>query len=118
MNTIEKEAEHYSEICGFQSNYPHDKLSSRDGFKAGVEFAQRWIPVGEELPCHTTLDLHNAVNVKFKTIHGYERECTATLESVSQHCFENSPYHNRWYVYPSGGHELKTVTHWRPIERM
>ena len=88
----------------------------RAAFKAGVEFAQRWISVEEELPEFTTIDYHNAVNVRFKTICGDVRECTATLEKVSQHNFENSPYHNRWFVYPSGGHELKTVTHWRPIE--
>ena len=85
-------------------------------FKAGVEFAQRWISVEDELPEITTINNHNHVNVKFKTINGDERVCTATLESVSQHCGENSPMHNVWYAYPSGGHILKNVTHWRPIE--
>ena len=39
--------------------------------------------------------------------------CSATLEEISQHCFENSPKHKRWFIFPSAGHELKTVTHWR-----
>ena len=86
------------------------------GFEAGVEFAQRWISVEDELPEITTINNHNAVNVKFKTIHGDERVCTATLESVSQYCGENSPMNDVWYVYPSGGHVLRNVTHWRPIE--
>ena len=85
-------------------------------FKAGVEFAQRWISVEDELPEITTINNHNAVNVKFKTIYGDERVCTATLESFSQHCGENSPMNDVWYVYPSGGHVLRNVTHWRPIE--
>ena len=87
-----------------------------DGFEAGVEFAQRWISVEDELPEITTINNHNAVNVKFKTIYGDERVCTATLESFSQHCGENSPMNDVWYVYPSGGHVLRNVTHWRPIE--
>ena len=89
---------------------------SEAGFKAGVEFAQRWISVEDELPEITTINNHNAVNVKFKTIYGDERVCTATLESFSQHCGENSPMNDVWYVYPSGGHVLRNVTHWRPIE--
>jgi hypothetical protein len=50
MKTIELEAEKYSELCRLKSNYPHDKRSSYDGFKSGVQFAQRWIPIEEELP--------------------------------------------------------------------
>ena len=118
MKTIDEAAKDY--VKGFGGN-PELSLSeiieyAIEDFKAGAEFAQRWIPVDDELPEYTTIDKHNAVNVKFTTINGDVRECTATLELVSQHCFENSPMHNRWFVYPSGGHELKTVTHWRPIE--
>ena len=56
MKTIEEAAENY-----IQSKYKEFALLDiigedtsikdfRDDFKAGVEFAQRWIPVEEELP--------------------------------------------------------------------
>jgi len=114
MKTIEEAAKEFSSKTYLTCN-EIDLNHDLDVFKAGVEFAQRWIPIEEELPPYTTTNKHNAVNVKFKTIHNDERECTATFEAVSQHCFKNSPYHNRWFAYPSGGHELRNVTHWRPI---
>jgi hypothetical protein len=77
----------------------------------------KWIKVEDELPEVSGFDSHNAVNVKFTINTGEIRECTATLEAVTRHCFENSPIDKRWYVYPLGGHELKTITHWRPINR-
>ncbi|MHB8871730.1 MAG: hypothetical protein ACYC5G_04720 [Candidatus Doudnabacteria bacterium] len=87
------------------------------GFYSGVEFSQRWIPVEEELPELTDGATNNAVNVKFITIHGDTMKCTAVLEPITRHSGSDSPVDLRWYVYPSIGHELKTVTHWRPMER-
>ena len=118
MKTIEEAAiEHMSKINLSQEN----KQYICDGdfgisFHEGVEFAQRWIPVEEELPEYTDLKNHNPINVKFTTILGEERVCTATFEKVRRHLFENSPYDDAWVVYPSGGMRLTTVTHWRPIE--
>lgn len=112
METIKEAAHEYFRKAQLGLENP----GSESGFIAGVKFTQRWISVEEELPEITTLNKHNAVNVKFKTIYGDERVCTATLESVSQHCGENSPMNDVWYVYPSGGHVLRNVTHWRPIE--
>jgi hypothetical protein len=84
--------------------------------KERIEFANRFIPVEEELPELTTGDIHNAVNVKFITIHREEKKCTAVLEPITRHSGEDSPVDFRWFVYPSIGYELKTVTHWRPID--
>jgi hypothetical protein len=46
MKTIEEAAAEYAEkeLNGLQY------LTAEDAFKAGVEFAQRWIPVEEEYP--------------------------------------------------------------------
>ena len=84
-------------------------------FEAGIAYAKRWIPVEESKPPFSTFDAHNTVLVRYTTILGETRECTAQLHLVAQHNFDNSPYHARWYVYPSGGHKLETVTHWRHI---
>ena len=123
MKTIEEAAvflsnENFLSNINWSCTSELERLKTKyyDGFKAGAEFAQRWISVEDELPEFTTINNQNEVNVKFKTIHGDERVCTATLESVSQHCGENSPMNNVWYVYPSGGSILRNVTHWRPIE--
>ena len=114
MKKIEEGAEIYYQSNEYKKSNSLNRFDNI--FKAGVEFAQRWISVEDELPEITTINNHNAVNVKFKTIYGDERVCTATLESFPQHCGENSPMNDVWYVYPSGGHVLRNVTHWRPIE--
>ena len=116
MKTIVEESRLYAESKANPMFRSLEVSIAEKAFKAGVEFAQRWISVEDELPEITTINNHNAVNVKFKTIYGDERVCTATLESFSQHCGENSPMNDVWYVYPSGGHVLRNVTHWRPIE--
>ena len=121
MKTIEEAADNY-----IQSKYKEFALLDiigedtsikdfRDDFKAGVKFAQRWIPIEEELPEYTDFKNHNPINVKFTTILGEERVCTATFEKVRRHLFENSPYDDAWIIYPSGGRRLTTITHWRPI---
>ena len=84
-------------------------------FMLGVEFAQRWISVEDELPKYDSLEFDNKINVKFLDIFGKEQICTAIFCQVSQHCGDNSPMIDTWYVYPSGGHKLNAVTHWRPI---
>ncbi|HEY5590640.1 MAG TPA: hypothetical protein VIK55_06440 [Paludibacter sp.] len=114
MKTIKEAAREYaitkssSEV--FQNQHVLD-------FKAGSAEAQRWIPIEEELPEFTSAYFHNAVNVRFAINTGEVRETTATLEAVPRHNFNPSPVDSRWFIYPSSGHELKAVTHFRPIER-
>ena len=76
-------------------------------FKAGVEFAQRWIPVEEELP-----DVGETVLTKMEKRHGDTRVqnyySTATrLENQGEWQDVNWVDHSM-----SFGH----ITHWRPIE--
>ena len=47
MKTIEEAAKDFNDS---HVNGHHPQKWVSDIFKAGVEFAQRWIPVGEELP--------------------------------------------------------------------
>ena len=119
MKTIERAASIYAEpIASDLSHKNMDDLNICDledyiveSFESGVEFATKWIPVEEELPEYTDFKNHNPINVKFTTILGEERVCTATFEKVRRHLFENSPYDDAWIVYPSGGRRLTTVTH-------
>ena len=75
----------------------------RAAFKAGVEFAQRWISVEDELP-----------NADEKT-NGLSKVVIAKCEDLAD---EVSAYYNTinkdWRIYPIG--LIIKVTHWRPIE--
>ena len=98
------------------ANYKIQLLFDSEIEKVKKEYEEklRWIPIEEKLPEISSLEKYNVVNVKFKTFKtDEEMVCSATLEEISQHCFENSPKHKRWFIFPSAGHELKTVTHWR-----
>jgi hypothetical protein len=58
MKTIKEAAEEYAEKHAFRVPYdgtgefyaPTDLKASRDGFIAGVEYAQRWIKTADERP--------------------------------------------------------------------
>jgi hypothetical protein len=69
------------------------------GFIKGVEFAQRWIPVGEEIP--TELDYENNTN--------YVLAKTST--GNIQVAWRQSQYNEWWTNY----NKLQNITHWRPI---
>ena len=47
MRTVQSEAE---EICIYVDDTCDTKVVAYESFISGVEFAQRWIPVEEELP--------------------------------------------------------------------
>ena len=71
-----------------------------NGFKAGVEFSQRWIDVNDELPQQGDLVL-----VKYTIISG----CSdITLLELS--------YGNTWHCRGVDFRRPKAITHWRPIE--
>ena len=52
MKTIEEAAIECANIYlqGYRDSYPADENDFIDVFESGVEFAQRWIPIEEELP--------------------------------------------------------------------
>ena len=90
MKTIEEAASYHVD------NLPNNP-SFWDSFMAGVEFAQRWIPVSEELPVFGEVILfkpeESIVNVGF----WWHDNLFWTINALNH--------------YPSS-----TVTHWRPIE--
>jgi len=91
MNTIKEAAEEYA--------LKTDKANSEwvmEDFKAGVEFAQQWISVDEELP-------EKGSRVLLKNENGYIEIRTMGVNSISNGKLRNT----------IGGHP---VTHWRPIE--
>ena len=104
MKTIEEAIIEYSENADIdEETYIADVY---DGFKAGVEFAQRWIPVEEELP-----EVGAMVLTKMEKRHGdtwvQNYYSTATrLENQGEWQTVNWVDHSI-----SFGH----ITHWRPI---
>ena len=86
MKTIEEAVIEYSENADIdEETYIADVY---DGFKAGVEFAQRWIPVEEELP-------EKLVQVIVKLENGWHT--TTWITENGDFAFNVKP------------------THWRPI---
>lgn len=69
-----------------------------NGFKAGVEFAQRWIPVSEELP-----ESNHKGKVLTKGLMG---------SMIKEEFIELAKYRNNKF---SNEMDWKYVTHWRPI---
>lgn len=86
MKTIEEAAKYYSDANYKENDYGLTNIASNHAFKAGVEFAQRWIPVEEELP----------------------NECTFVLTK-----YKNT-YSVSWY--DGQFNEMYNPTHWRQIE--
>ena len=75
-------------------------------FKAGVEFAQRWIPVEEELP-----EIGEEVLVKRELRQGdtwVQRFCSVSTRLAPSGEWEDV----KW---SDVGHTRGIVTHWRPI---
>ena len=103
MKTIEDAAGYYANSCLY-----NDCITEREeSFKAGSEFAQRWISVEEELP-----PIGEMVLTKMEKRHGdtwvQHYYSTATrLENQGEWQDVNWVDHSM-----SFGH----ITHWRPIE--
>ena len=116
MNTIEEAARDYAEHeandfpsgdCRADMNLCEIEDWFKDAFKAGSEFAQRWISVEEELP-----PIGEMVLTKMEKRHGdtwvQHYYSTATrLENQGEWQDVNWVDHSM-----SFGH----ITHWRPIE--
>lgn len=94
MKTIEQAAKEYS------INFGNDSGVAKLAFKAGVEFAQRWISVDDEMPKPDT-----DVIVKFTIVEGCDG---LALAEYSDDCI----WHWRGYDFK----EPERITHWRPIE--
>ena len=94
-------------VEGYRDSYPANEGDFIDVFEAGVEFAQRWIPVDEELP-----EIGEKVLTKMEKRHGdtwvQNYYSTATrLENQGEWQTVNWVDHSI-----SFGH----ITHWRHID--
>lgn len=95
MKTIEEAAKKYSEL------FEH-KEAHRISFLNGVEFAQRWIPVEEDLPKADDF----SVNIEMKLDNNVV---------LSGYLFADGDF--MAYDQDGFGNKItKKVTHWRPIE--
>lgn len=103
MKTIKQAAKEYAALrC--KSDIWQNEIS-RD-FKAGVEFAQRWIPVEEELPKEFNSGFSNLVLTKnsFNNI------------LLERYDFDGKCFNAVRYDAKETGDGQ--VSHWRPIERI
>jgi hypothetical protein len=105
MKTIKKAAEEYvgKDIGTILLGYTPVERAKYDAFKSGVEFAQRWISVDEELPPCSDID----ILIKGINYEGQEGIVDIGYMHESVPCIEN-------FISLSG--EIYEVTHWRPIE--
>ena len=81
-----------------------------NGFKAGIELAQRWISIEEELP---DCNVFNKVLVKLlKTDYRYGRKDKyESIDLASVNCY------SQFIINLMNNEDAKLITHWRPIER-
>ena len=93
MKTIEQAAYDNCHNVENESNFI-------DGFMAGAAFAQRWIPVEEELPEIKRKSYQVLAKVK-PTLMGKVLYCAVTVYFSSKKALED---------------KFKNYTHWRPIE--
>ena len=88
-------------------NIAYDECKSNayfgNGFKKGVEFAQRWIPIEEELP-----EVGEIVLVKTKI-----NKVTTCEMYIPKDYLDNILGEKEW----AASYNFKqAITHWRPIE--
>ena len=92
MQTIKEKARKYYNLIAKQSGNHDCAECAEAGFKAGVEFAQQWISVKDELPEIKTEPLQVIGKLRI-----------------------NGQYETYWVEYTTDQIE-KECSHWRPIE--
>ena len=100
MKSIEEAAKEYAKL-EYEDLYDEDSLDvdiTIKDFTKGVEFAQRWIPVEEELPDE---------NEEFILV----KERSGLVEVGLW-----QPWNNEFSVNPHSCFREDKITHWRPIE--
>ena len=102
MKTIEEAAYEYA--CKVNEIWQSSVIATRSeaAFKSGVEFAQRWIPVEEELP------------IKFKKDDTINEVLIKTAEEYINLGWYDSDMKS--FNSAHSDYEILNVTHWRPIE--
>lgn len=94
MKTINEAAKKYAEPRSSAEIFRRSHIAD---FMAGVEFAQRWIPVEEELP-------NKEIQVLYKN----------SIGEIGT-AFYSQVYQNTYWIGNNGKLKNK-ITHWRPIE--
>ena len=95
MKTIELVSKHYGETCStYLPKGEYSKSQSEKDFKAGVEFAQQWIPITEEHPTHSSWVL-----VKTDLCRFHCQVCQVRIDKFIS----------------TDNFVVANVTHWRPI---
>ena len=89
-------------LQGYRDSYPADENDFIDVFESGVEFAQRWIPIEEELP-----EVGEIVLVKTKI-----NKVTTCEMYIPKDYLGNILGEKKW----AASYNFKqAITHWRPI---
>ena len=97
MKTIEQAAIEYAlKECGSSIEMERDRVISERDFRAGAQFAQRWISVEDELP-----EIDIRVLYKNNVNYGVAFRVPSIDNTVNWNIFQ----------YPDN-----QITHWRPIE--
>ena len=106
MQTIEEKARKYYNLIAKQSGNHDCAECAEAGFKAGVEFAQRWISVDDELPPCSDEDI---------LIKGIDSDGRENMPDIGYmySSNENKPSKEN-FISLSG--EITEVTHWRYLE--
>ena len=109
MNTIEEAARDFLGLNESNPNYEHteNNVFELSIFKAGVEFAQRWISVEDELP-----DIGEEVLVKRELRQGdtwVQHFCSVSTRLTPSGEWEDIKWSDVGFI-------RGIVTHWRPIE--
>ena len=90
-------------LQGYRDSYPADENDFIDVFESGVEFAQRWIPIEEELP-----EVGEIVLVKTKI-----NKVTTCEMYIPKDYLGNILGEKKW----AASYNFKqAITHWRPID--
>lgn len=111
MKTIEQAAEEYADSLKLDDAHRVSKQQFKEyaqsDFKAGFEFAQRWIPVEEELP---VFDKTEYPTGNYKTF--FVKILTGGMNPIIRYGTAHLVNDKRW----SCEFDWNIVTHYRPIE--
>lgn len=110
MKTIEEAAKEYVNESWKNAGLPGDDILGEDmifPFEAGVEFAQQWIDVKDELPKRggSFFNDSDTVLIKIRLENGAIKVLTGHYDL---------DYKN-WHIDADNYNEI-VITHWRPIE--
>lgn len=115
MKTVEKEAKDRSySFVHDNIEYSHPNFVANEksqSFKDGVEFAQRWIPVEEELP-------EQSQKWHYETNQNYKYYDNVLCKSKNNKVFVARRYSflNKNIKWNVSSTSESSITHWRPIE--